>query len=172
MHRCSSILACKFGQLHSLLPNTSIELYIQGRSQRTFCWRSNGHLLCEVYQEYCCRWHCWSSISVLRLLTWFWYTRLGNDALSAGKAGSQRQFRGMIDVYVKTIRADGVRGLYRGFVISCVGIFVYRGLYFGLYDSLKPIVLDENTGLVVNFILAYGKSQFCPGFLHFESCWY
>jgi solute carrier family 25 (adenine nucleotide translocator) protein 4/5/6/31 len=76
----------------------------------------------------------------------------------------------MIDVYVKTIRADGVRGLYRGFVISCVGIFVYRGLYFGLYDSLKPIVLDENTGLVVNFILAYGKSQFCPGFLHFESC--
>jgi hypothetical protein len=26
-------------------------------------------------------------------------------------------------------------------VISCVGIVVYRGLYFGMYDSLKPVLL-------------------------------
>lgn len=70
-------------------------------------------------------------------------TRLANDNKSAKKGGS-RQFNGLIDVYRKTLATDGIVGLYRGFVISCVGIVVYRGLYFGLFDSLKPIVLQGN----------------------------
>ena len=37
--------------------------------------------------------------------------------------------------------SDGIAGLYRGFGPSVIGIVVYRGLYFGLYDSLKPVVL-------------------------------
>ncbi|KAK4379675.1 hypothetical protein RND71_001537 [Anisodus tanguticus] len=69
-------------------------------------------------------------------------TRLANDA-KASKGGGARQFNGLIDVYKKTLASDGIAGLYRGFNISCVGIIVYRGLYFGLYDSLKP-VLPQN----------------------------
>merc|ERR1712184_149744 len=68
-------------------------------------------------------------------------TRLAND--NKGKDG-KRQYNGLIDVYKKTLASDGIGGLYRGFVISCVGIFIYRGLYFGLYDSLKPIIVGEN----------------------------
>uniref|UniRef100_A0A7N0RIC7 ADP/ATP translocase n=1 Tax=Kalanchoe fedtschenkoi TaxID=63787 RepID=A0A7N0RIC7_KALFE len=64
-------------------------------------------------------------------------TRLANDAKAAKKGGG-RQFDGLIDVYRKTLKSDGIAGLYRGFNISCVGIIVYRGLYFGMYDSLKP----------------------------------
>ncbi|XP_073099113.1 ADP,ATP carrier protein 1, mitochondrial isoform X1 [Elaeis guineensis] len=67
-------------------------------------------------------------------------TRLANDA-KAAKKGGERQFNGLIDVYRKTMASDGIAGLYRGFNISCVGIIVYRGLYFGMYDSLKPVVL-------------------------------
>ncbi|KAL0389347.1 UNVERIFIED_CONTAM: ADP,ATP carrier protein, mitochondrial [Sesamum calycinum] len=67
-------------------------------------------------------------------------TRLANDA-KAAKKGGERQFNGLVDVYRKTLKSDGVAGLYRGFNISCVGIIVYRGLYFGMYDSLKPVVL-------------------------------
>jgi len=67
-------------------------------------------------------------------------TRLANDNKSA-KKGGERQFNGLIDVYKKTLATDGIAGLYRGFTISCVGIIVYRGLYFGMYDSLKPVVL-------------------------------
>ncbi|KAJ6793227.1 ADP,ATP carrier protein 1, mitochondrial-like [Iris pallida] len=67
-------------------------------------------------------------------------TRLANDA-KAAKKGGERQFNGLIDVYRKTLKSDGIAGLYRGFNISCVGIIVYRGLYFGLYDSIKPVVL-------------------------------
>ncbi|KAG5517582.1 hypothetical protein RHGRI_038100 [Rhododendron griersonianum] len=70
-------------------------------------------------------------------------TRLANDAKSA-KKGGERQFNGLVDVYRKTIASDGVAGLYRGFNISCVGIIVYRGLYFGLYDSIKPVILTGN----------------------------
>ncbi|PHU01695.1 ADP,ATP carrier protein, mitochondrial [Capsicum chinense] len=47
----------------------------------------------------------------------------------------------MIDVYRKTLTSGGVAGLYRGFNISCVRIIVYRGLYFGMYDSLNPVLL-------------------------------
>lgn len=55
--------------------------------------------------------------------------------------GGERQFNGLIDVYKKTLASDGLRGLYRGFGPSVTGIIVYRGLYFGVYDSLKPVLL-------------------------------
>ncbi|XP_027342087.1 ADP,ATP carrier protein 1, mitochondrial-like [Abrus precatorius] len=67
-------------------------------------------------------------------------TRLASDA-KTGKKGGERQFNGLVDVYKKTFQSDGIAGLYRGFNVSIVGIIVYRGLYFGLYDSLKPVVL-------------------------------
>jgi solute carrier family 25 (adenine nucleotide translocator) protein 4/5/6/31 len=85
-------------------------------------------------------------------------TRLANDAKVAKKSGgaSERQFNGLIDVYKKTIASDGIGGLYRGFVISCVGIIVYRGCYFGFYDTLKPMLLSKDAGLFASFCLGYG----------------
>jgi len=83
-------------------------------------------------------------------------TRLANDTKSVKKGGGERQFNGLLDVYKKTIATDGVAGLYRGFVISCVGIVVYRGFYFGLYDTIKPIALGEDASLLASFILGYG----------------
>jgi len=84
-------------------------------------------------------------------------TRLANDA-KAAKKGGERQFNGMIDVYRKTLATDGVQGLYRGFNISCVGIIVYRGLYFGMYDSLKPVLLVGNMkdSFLGSFFLGWG----------------
>lgn len=61
-------------------------------------------------------------------------TRLTTDVESS-KRGGQKQFNGLIDVWKKTVAADGVSGLYRGFTISCISIFIFKGLYFGLYDS-------------------------------------
>lgn len=81
-------------------------------------------------------------------------TRLANDAKSA-KKGGERQFNGLVDVYKKTIASDGIQGLYRGFVISCFGIIVYRGFYFGLYDTLKPLVLGPDAGMLLSFALGY-----------------
>jgi len=81
-------------------------------------------------------------------------TRMANDTKSS-KKGGERQYNGLIDVYKKTLATDGIVGLYRGFVISCVGIVVYRGCYFGFYDTLKPMLLGDNSGLAMNFALGY-----------------
>jgi len=82
-------------------------------------------------------------------------TRLANDAKS-GKKGGERQFNGLVDVYKQTLKSDGIVGLYRGFVISCVGIVVYRGCYFGFYDTLKPLVIGDNANVAMAFALGYG----------------
>jgi len=80
-------------------------------------------------------------------------TRLANDPKSSKKGGGEREFNGLVDVYRKTFRSDGIAGLYRGFVVSCVGIVVYRGFYFGLYDTVKPMM--GNVGFLVSFSLGY-----------------
>lgn len=67
-------------------------------------------------------------------------TRLATDARECPVNG-RRQFRGLVDVYSKTLSTDGIAGLYRGFGASIFGITLYRGMYFGLYDTMKPIVL-------------------------------
>merc|ERR1712137_1420033 len=79
-------------------------------------------------------------------------TRLANDAKSSKKGGGERQFNGLVDVYRKTLASDGIGGLYRGFVVSCAGIIVYRGCYFGFFDTLKPMVLTGKSGFLVNFL--------------------
>lgn len=88
-------------------------------------------------------------------------TRLANDNKSAKKGGGERQFNGLWDVYRKTYATDGIAGLYRGFVISAVGIVIYRGLYFGLYDSVKPIVNTTLGGetFIGSFVLGWGVTN-------------
>jgi len=83
-------------------------------------------------------------------------TRLANDLKSTKKGGGERKYNGLIDVYRKTLKSDGFVGLYRGFVISCVGIVIYRGCYFGFYDTLKPILLGPDAGITLSFLLGYG----------------
>jgi len=82
-------------------------------------------------------------------------TRLANDAKSAKKGGGDRQFNGLIDVYRKTLASDGIVGLYRGFAISCFGIIVYRGLYFGMYDSIKPLLGPYSDNFLASFLLGW-----------------
>lgn len=52
---------------------------------------------------------------------------------------------GLVDMYKKTLVTDGIARLYRKFTISCIGIIIYRGLYFRIYDSyLKLVLLVDN----------------------------
>lgn len=82
-------------------------------------------------------------------------TRLANDMKSSKKGGGERQFNGLWDVYKKTLASDGLPGLYRGFVISFVGIFIYRGFYFGLYDTIMPMFPEDKTNLATRFCVGY-----------------
>jgi len=83
-------------------------------------------------------------------------TLLDNDAKSAKKGANERQFNGLIDVYRKTFKSSGIVGLYRGFGISAVGTVIYRGLYFGLYDSIKPLLpATYKNNMGVHFALGW-----------------
>lgn len=73
-------------------------------------------------------------------------TRLGADM---GK-GDAREFKGLGDCLGKIYKAEGLGGLYRGFVISVMGVFAYRALYFGIYDSIPT----KNANLFVKYIVA------------------
>ncbi|KAM7237895.1 hypothetical protein CapIbe_010853 [Capra ibex] len=54
-------------------------------------------------------------------------TRLEADM---GKAGAEREFRGLGVCPVKIYKSDGIRGLYQGFNMSVQGIIIYRAAYF------------------------------------------
>ena len=74
--------------------------------------------------------------------------RLGADIRDKN---GKRLYTGIIDVYSKIWYADGIRGLYRGYPLAVYGIFIYRAIYFGLYDSFKPMIeekLDRKLGFV------------------------
>ncbi|KAK3093949.1 hypothetical protein FSP39_022165 [Pinctada imbricata] len=73
-------------------------------------------------------------------------TRLANDVIFTDSKGEkQRQFKGIIDVYRKTWASDGIVGMYRGFFVSCFGIFVYRSFYFGFYDTLRGGLVNSQS---------------------------
>eukprot|EP00607_Mallomonas_marina_P005453 CAMPEP_0182425084 /NCGR_PEP_ID=MMETSP1167-20130531/11412_1 /TAXON_ID=2988 /ORGANISM="Mallomonas Sp, Strain CCMP3275" /LENGTH=314 /DNA_ID=CAMNT_0024605433 /DNA_START=79 /DNA_END=1023 /DNA_ORIENTATION=+ len=62
-------------------------------------------------------------------------TRLASDVGS-----KQKSFNGLMDCLVKTAKGpSGVMGLYNGFGVSVAGIIPYRGVYFGMFDSLMGI---------------------------------
>ncbi|KAI9281275.1 ADP,ATP carrier protein [Umbelopsis sp. AD052] len=81
-------------------------------------------------------------------------TRLSNDSKTS--TGAARQYNGILDVWRKTLKSDGAAGIYRGFNISCAGIIVYRGLYFGLYDTCKPLLPTKwRNNLFANFAVGF-----------------
>eukprot|EP00638_Chattonella_subsalsa_P009937 CAMPEP_0117734368 /NCGR_PEP_ID=MMETSP0947-20121206/627_1 /TAXON_ID=44440 /ORGANISM="Chattonella subsalsa, Strain CCMP2191" /LENGTH=315 /DNA_ID=CAMNT_0005549123 /DNA_START=107 /DNA_END=1054 /DNA_ORIENTATION=+ len=78
-------------------------------------------------------------------------TRLAADL---GKDGA-REFTGLVDCIKKTASKGGPGALYQGFGVSVQGIIVYRGAYFGLYDTAKTLFLgDENASLVYKWFIA------------------
>jgi len=79
-------------------------------------------------------------------------TRLAADV---GKGAGEREFTGLGNCLAKTVKSDGITGLYRGFSVSVQGIIIYRAAYFGLYDTARGMLPDpKKTPLVVNWMIA------------------
>lgn len=69
-------------------------------------------------------------------------TRLASD-VGSGKA----QFNGLLDCLKKTVATGGIGSIYNGIGVSVAGIIPYRGVYFGLFDTLSgynPYQKSEN----------------------------
>jgi len=90
-------------------------------------------------------------------------TRLASD-VGTGK----RDFNGLLDCLVKTSKGPkGPLALYNGFGVSVAGIIPYRGVYFGLYDSLReknPYKRDFGPiGFISKFAVAQATA-ICAGY--------
>ena len=62
----------------------------------------------------------------------------------------QREVR-LIPTISRIYRVDGVKGLYRGFVVSTVVLGLFRAGYFGFYDTFKTYFGDN---LLSKYILS------------------
>jgi len=83
-------------------------------------------------------------------------TRLASD-VGTGK----RDFKGLGDCLLKTARGPkGPIALYNGFGVSVAGIIPYRGVYFGLYDSLRTKNPYKNDLGVVGILSKFVVAQF------------
>lgn len=84
-------------------------------------------------------------------------TRLSMDVGQAKKLGGKRQFNGLYDCLSKIYKKEGFFGFYWGFGISFITIFLYRGLYFGLFDTGKEKVFADPKK--ANFIAMWAFAQ-------------
>jgi solute carrier family 25 (adenine nucleotide translocator) protein 4/5/6/31 len=83
-------------------------------------------------------------------------TRLASD-VGSGK----RDFKGLADCLVKTASGEqGFIGLYNGFGVSVIGIIPYRGVYFGLYDSLREKNPYKTNKGIIGFASKFAVAQF------------
>jgi solute carrier family 25 (adenine nucleotide translocator) protein 4/5/6/31 len=81
-------------------------------------------------------------------------TRLAADVGSGG----EREFTGLVDCLKKVSGKDGVKGLYRGFGISVIGIVAYRASYFGMFDTGKVMLFEDIKS--ANFFAMWAFAQF------------
>lgn len=77
-------------------------------------------------------------------------TRLAADV----GTGKDREFTGLVDCLTKVAKRSGPMSLYQGFGVSVQGIIVYRGAYFGLYDTGKGALLTKDSSIVAKFVVA------------------
>ncbi|KAK6760407.1 hypothetical protein RB195_021758 [Necator americanus] len=78
-------------------------------------------------------------------------------AIDLGKDRKDREFTGMIDCMRKIIKHDGVTGMYKGLLPSLQYIMIYRGAYYGLFDSAKPYISKD--GRTLGFWRAFAAGQ-------------
>lgn len=45
-----------------------------------------------------------------------------------------------MDCFSHTLKTSGIRGVYQGLGVSMSSIFLYRGMFFGFYDTGKNLI--------------------------------
>jgi len=77
-------------------------------------------------------------------------TRLASDV------GAVKQFNGIMDCIVTTVKKQGITGLYTGWSVTVAGAFVYRAGQLGLFKTiqdLNPYKSDKGTvGAISSFV--------------------
>ncbi|CAI2376208.1 unnamed protein product [Moneuplotes crassus] len=70
---------------------------------------------------------------------------------------SQRQFSSLSNCIQTIYSKEQLRGLYRGIRVSLLGIVVYRGAYFGLYDTGYAILFQNKEDRTFTKLWAFAQ---------------
>jgi solute carrier family 25 (mitochondrial adenine nucleotide translocator), member 4/5/6/31 len=56
-------------------------------------------------------------------------------AADLGKTAGQREFYGFLDCFRKVLKQGGLSAFYTAFPLSLINVTLYRGIYFGFYET-------------------------------------
>jgi solute carrier family 25 (mitochondrial adenine nucleotide translocator), member 4/5/6/31 len=80
--------------------------------------------------------------------------------LASDVGSGKRDFNGLFDCLKKTAQKRGVGAIYNGFGVSICGIIPYRGVYFGLFDSLKAKnPYEKSDNIPLRILSRFGVAQ-------------
>lgn len=74
----------------------------------------------------------------------FCQTRMATDVGIDKSKKVKREFYNLRHCILRVYKYEGIRGYYYGMSAKFIGAFVYRALYFGLYDHMKKIACYNN----------------------------
>jgi len=74
-------------------------------------------------------------------------TQLQLDMKTAGGQGGGKMYNGIVDCAVKTVKANGVLGLYRGLSVLLYGSIPKSAVRFGAFEQFKKHSVDERGNL-------------------------
>jgi solute carrier family 25 (adenine nucleotide translocator) protein 4/5/6/31 len=85
---------------------------------------------------------------------------LARTLLSTDKKSEKgdKKYKGLGHVLKLTYGEGGIKGLYRGFNVSVVGIIPYRAVYFGGYDTLKGMFLGNESSFFAKWLVAQSNT--------------
>jgi len=73
------------------------------------------------------------------------------------------RYKGLTDAWIQSLRREGFVRFYRYLPLESLAISAYHSLYFGLYDSLKPVVYpseETRNSFLASFGLAWVTTAF------------
>jgi len=74
--------------------------------------------------------------------------------LSVQGSGTGAQYKGIVDALATIIRADGVKGVYRGLSTTAIGIGPYLGVNFATYNTLREHFCgDDRPSVFMSIVL-------------------
>lgn len=57
--------------------------------------------------------------------------------------GSQKQYKGVLDVLTKVFKAEGMRGLFKGSTARVIWLVPFTAVFFGVHEASKRALLDR-----------------------------
>ncbi|CAD8122186.1 unnamed protein product [Paramecium sonneborni] len=69
---------------------------------------------------------------------------IARKAMISDMYNTEKKYKGLIDCTKKLFMKRGIKGIYRGFGISVSSVSLYRGIYFGIYDTAKGTIFNNS----------------------------